>query len=78
MGRTGQCKVKLVKRFKVWKLKQAETEDIFRERQARAVLVRKKSGSVWYGFEEVSSRGNCCCLSGNKEYCKKKRNVVVE
>jgi len=31
MGRTGQCEVKLVKRFKVWKVKQAETEDIFRE-----------------------------------------------
>ena len=36
-----------MKRCKVWKLKQAETKGIFRERvQARAVLVRNEPGDV--------------------------------
>ena len=49
MGRTGQCKVKLVKRFKVWKVKQAETEDIFRESAGKSRQEqgkREKPGSV--------------------------------
>ena len=43
--RIGECKVKFVKMCKVWKLKQAETEGIFRERvHAKVVLVREKPG----------------------------------
>ena len=43
--RVEQCKVKPVKRCKVWKLKQVETKTIFSERvRARAVLVRDESG----------------------------------
>ena len=42
-----KCKVKPVKRCKVWKLKQAETKAIVSERvQARAALIRKGSGDV--------------------------------
>ena len=42
-----KCKVKPVKRCKVWKLKQAETKAIFSERvQARAVLMRQEPGDV--------------------------------
>ena len=45
--RIGQCKVKPVKRCKVWKLKQVETKAIFSERvQTRAVLVRDEPGDV--------------------------------
>ena len=42
-----KCKVKPVKRCKVWKLKQAETKAIFSERvQVRAALIRKELGML--------------------------------
>ena len=42
-----KCRMKPVKRCKVWKLKQAETRAIFSERvQARADLIRKESGDI--------------------------------
>ena len=42
-----KCKVKPVKRCKVWKLKQAETKAIFSERvQARAALIRNEPGDI--------------------------------
>ena len=69
-----KCKVKPVKRCKVWKLKQAETRAIFSERvQARADLIRKESRDVekvWKDLKECfleEAVGGCLCE--NTGYC---------
>ena len=39
--------MKLVKRFKVWKVKQAETEDIFRESVGKSRQEQGKREKTW-------------------------------
>ena len=71
--RVGQCKVKPVKRCKVWKLKQAETKAIFSERvQARAVLVRDEPGDV----EKVWKDMKDCFLEEAVDVCGETRGIA--
>ena len=67
-----KCKVKPVKRCKVWKLKQAETKAIFSERvQARAALIRKGSGDVEKVWKDLKD----CFLGEVVDLCGETRNI---
>ena len=61
-----KCKVKPVKRCKVWKLIQVEMNAIFSERiQARAALIRKTTGDV----EKVWKDWKDCFLEEAVDVC---------
>ena len=67
-----KCKVKPVKRCKVWKLKQAETKAIFSERvQARAALIRKEPGDVEKAWKNLKD----CFLGEVVDVCGGTRNI---
>ena len=71
--RVVQCKVKRVKRCKVWKLKQTETKTIFSKRvRARAVLVRDESGDV----EKVWKDMKDCFLEEAVDVCGETQGIA--
>ena len=68
-----KCKVKPVKRCKVWNLKQAETKSIFCERvQARAALMRKEPGDVEKVWKDLKD----CFLEEAVDVCGETRGVA--
>ena len=68
-----KCKVKPVKRCKVWKLKQAETKAIFSERvQARAALIRKEPGDVEKVWKDLKD----CFLEEAVDVCGETRGIA--
>ena len=68
-----KCKVKPVKRCKVWKLKQAEIKDIFSERvQARAALKRKEPGDVEKVWKDLKD----CFLEEAVDVCGETRGIA--
>ena len=70
-----KCKVKPVKRCKVWKLKQAETKAIFSERvQARAALTRKEPGDVEKVWKDLKD----CFLEEAVGVCGETRSIATQ
>ena len=68
-----KCKVKPVKRCKVWKLKQAETKAIFSKRvQARAALKRKEPGDVEKVWKDLKD----CFLEEAVDVCGETRGIA--
>ena len=68
-----KCKVKPLKKCKVWKLKQAETKAIFSERvQARAALIRKEPGDVEKVWKDLKD----CFLEEAVDVCEETRGIA--